>query len=128
MLAALSSGFVGCCRRRPCQELTDPLSTYKQWHVFVSYQVVNTFAFVFNCYGKILPAVGCTTLYTSLISFAVILITVSAEAPTHAAARFVFANFVNQTGWKQNGIGERARLEATAPVGVLTQLKPSSSG
>ena len=78
--------------------------------MFVGFQVVNAFAFLFNCYGKLLPTVATTTLYTSLISFLVILITVPAKAPTHQAARFVFANFVNQTGWKQNGIGKREHV------------------
>lgn len=89
-------------------------SRYKPWHVFVGYQVVNTFAFIFNCYGKFLPAIAKTTLYTSLVSFVVILITVPAKAPTHQAARFVFANFVNQTGWKQNGIG-KSKLPRDSP-------------
>lgn len=72
--------------------------------MFVGYQVVNAFSFVFNCYGKILPAIATTSLYTSLISFAVILIVVPAKAPTHQDAKFVFANFVNNTGWSENGI------------------------
>lgn len=38
------------------------------------------------------------------MSFFVILVTVPAKAPTHQEARFVFANFVNNTGWSQNGI------------------------
>lgn len=67
--------------------------------------MVNIFAFFFNCYGKTLPTLGQVTLWTSLISFLVILITVPAKAPTHQHARFVFANFVNNTGWSQNGIG-----------------------
>lgn len=75
------------------------------WHVFVGYQVVNAFAFVFNCYAKSLPLIAHISLYTSLISFAVILTTVPATAPTHQPARFVFANFVNNTGWGANGIG-----------------------
>ena len=74
------------------------------WHVFVGYQVINIFSFLFNCYGRLLPSVATTTLYTSLISFFVILIVVPAKAPTHQHARFVFANFVNNTGWKSNGI------------------------
>jgi choline transport protein len=72
--------------------------------VFVGYQVVNTVAYFFNCYGKILPRIATIALYTSLISFFVILVTVPARAPTHQNARFVFANFVNNTGWSQNGI------------------------
>lgn len=81
-------------------------SVFKQWHIFVGYQVVNAFSFIFNCYGKILPAIGSTTLYTSLVSFLVILIVVPSKAPSHNDAKFVFANFVNATGWKQNGIGK----------------------
>ncbi|KAL8716515.1 MAG: hypothetical protein Q9225_006163 [Loekoesia sp. 1 TL-2023] len=68
------------------------------------YQVVNIFSFFFNCYGRTLPALGQITLWTSLISFFVILVTVPAKAPTHEHAKFVFANFVNETGWSQNGI------------------------
>ncbi|MCJ1229273.1 hypothetical protein MMC12_005938 [Toensbergia leucococca] len=79
-------------------------SVIHAWHVFVAYQVINTFAFVFNCYGKLLPAIANTALYCSLISFFVILVVVPAKAPTHQDARFVFANFVNNTGWTQNGI------------------------
>lgn len=45
-----------------------------------------------------------TTLYISLISFTVILITVPAAAPTHADAKFVFTNFVNSTGWASDGL------------------------
>ncbi|KAL0257981.1 choline transporter [Diplodia seriata] len=76
----------------------------ESWHVFVAYQVVNIFCFVFNCYGKVLPAISSTTLYISLISFAVILITIPAKAPTHQHASFVFATFINNTGWTSNGI------------------------
>lgn len=86
--------------------LTNNASTFKPWHIFVGYQVVNAFAFLFNCYGKVLPAIAHTTLYTSLVSFLVILIVVPAKAPSHQDAHFVFANFVNETGWKQNGIGK----------------------
>lgn len=74
------------------------------WYVFIGYQVCNAFAFIFNCYGKLLPAIATATLYTSLISFFVILVVVPAKAPTHQEAKFVFANFVNNTGWASNGI------------------------
>lgn len=79
-------------------------SIIKQWHVFVGYQVINAFAFAFNTYGRILPKIATVTLYTSLISFFVILVTVPAKAPTHQDAKFVFATFLNLTGWSQNGI------------------------
>lgn len=87
-----------------CWQLSHPDFAFKPWHIFVGYQVANAFAFLFNCYGKILPAIAHTTLYTSLVSFLVILIVVPAKAPSHQDAHFVFANFVNETGWKQNGI------------------------
>ena len=82
----------------------DSCSTIQSWHVFLGYQAVNTFAFIFNCYGRSLPFVSEVTLYTSLVSFLVALIVVPAKAPTHQEAKFVFANFVNNTGWSNNGI------------------------
>lgn len=69
---------------------------------------MNLFSFFFNCYGKTLPALGQITLWISLLSFFVILVVVPAKAPTHQDAKFVFANFVNNTGWSQNGIGRKA--------------------
>lgn len=70
----------------------------------MAYQLVNIFCFFFNCYGKTLPSVANVALWTSLISFLVILITVPAVAPTHQHAKFVFATFINNTGWQQGGI------------------------
>ena len=81
------------------------VSIIEPWHVVLTYQLVNIFCFFFNCYGKILPDVANAALYTSLLSFLIILITVPAKAPTHEEAQFVFANFVNNTGWASNGIG-----------------------
>ncbi|KAL8856105.1 MAG: hypothetical protein Q9178_007300 [Gyalolechia marmorata] len=95
---AVGSAGVGCW------QLGHPDFVVESWHVFVGYQVINIFAFFFNCYGSILPALGHMTFWVSLLSFFIILVTVPAKAPTHQEARFVFANFVNNTGWKQNGI------------------------
>jgi choline transport protein len=72
--------------------------------VFVAYQLVNIICFFFNCYGKTLPTVAMLALWTSLISWLVTMITVPATAPTHQQAEFVFATFINNTGWKQGGI------------------------
>jgi choline transport protein len=84
--------------------LTLKYSIIEVWHVVVSYEVINAFAFIFNCYGKLLPFFVTSALYISLVSFAVILITVPAKAPTHQSAKFVFATFINATGWSQSGI------------------------
>ena len=66
--------------------------------------MTNAFAFFFNCWGRVLPRVASTALYTSLLSFFIIMVVVPAKAPTHQDAKFVFANFVNNTGWASNGI------------------------
>ncbi|KAI9848617.1 MAG: hypothetical protein M1838_000489 [Thelocarpon superellum] len=95
---AVGSAGVGC------YQLTHPDLVIQPWMVVVAYQLVNGFSYFFNCYGKVLPAIASTSLWVSLISFAVILITVPAAAPTHQSAQYVFANFVNNTGWQQNGI------------------------
>lgn len=80
-------------------------SVIKPWHVYVGYIVINAFAFGWNCYARWLPVIAQVSLFTSLISFFVIMVTVPAKASPHQEARFVFANFVNATGWNQNGIG-----------------------
>ncbi|KAF2787511.1 choline transport protein [Melanomma pulvis-pyrius CBS 109.77] len=95
---AMGSALVGC------YQLNHPDFVIKTWHVFVAYQLANIFCFFFNCYGKTLPTVAKVTLWTSLTSFAVILITVPSVAPTHQHAKFVFATFINNTGWEQGGI------------------------
>ncbi|KAI9737948.1 MAG: hypothetical protein M1834_009318 [Cirrosporium novae-zelandiae] len=87
-----------------CWALTHPDFEIKAWHGFVAYEIINIFAFFFNTYGKVLPYVATTTLWISLVSFIVILITIPASAPTHQQAKFVFANFQNNTGWKSDGI------------------------
>ncbi|KAG9767956.1 choline transport protein, partial [Aureobasidium melanogenum] len=88
----------------PETENAHPVRIIEKWHVFVAYQMINVFAFFFNTYGKILPAIATISLYTTLISFIVILITVPARAPTHQDAQFVFATFINNTGWSSSGI------------------------
>ncbi|KAF7591542.1 hypothetical protein BBP40_001421 [Aspergillus hancockii] len=85
-------------------QLSHPDFSPKPWHSVLAYQIINAFAFAFNCFGKALPKVATATLYISLIAFTVILITVPASAPTHANAKFVFATFVNSTGWPSDGI------------------------
>lgn len=70
----------------------------------MAYELINFFCFLFNCYGPLLPAVAKVTLYTSLVSFVVIFITVPACARPHASGKFVFAEFVNSTGWSSSGM------------------------
>lgn len=72
--------------------------------IFVSYQVVNVFCACFNRHTRALPWVTQGTLWTSIISFLVIITVVPAKAPTHETAKFVFTEFINRTGWQSGGI------------------------
>ncbi|KAK2804908.1 hypothetical protein FQN50_006415 [Emmonsiellopsis sp. PD_5] len=85
-------------------QLGHPDFVIEAWHIVVAYQVINTWCFVFNCVGKLLPKVATVALYISLMSFIVTLITIPARAPSHQDAKFVFATFINNTGWPSNGI------------------------
>lgn len=79
-------------------------SSIQPWHVVVAYQIINFFCYLFNCFGKSLPLVAKGTLYISLLSFFVILIAVPACASPHQSGQYVFAHFVNSTGWKSDGM------------------------
>ncbi|KAI5795517.1 amino acid/polyamine transporter I [Geopyxis carbonaria] len=85
-------------------QLNNPTLVIERWMVFVAYQIFNLVAYIFNCYGKSLPMVGNFFLYVSLVSFVVITITVLAKSSPKQEAKFVFANFVNNTGWESGGI------------------------
>ncbi|KAK6595313.1 hypothetical protein QC760_009972 [Botrytis cinerea] len=95
---AVASAAVGCW------QLNHSDFIIHEVHIFVAYQIVNLFTFLFNCYGRILPTLGTITLYMSLISFGIILLFVPSQAPTHQDVKFVFATFINNTGWSNNGI------------------------
>lgn len=77
----------------------------QKWQVFITFQFVNFITFLFNCYGKMLPAVAKAALYVSLVSYLVITVTVLARAQTFQSPHFVFVQFDNNTGWKSAGIG-----------------------
>ncbi|TIA30658.1 choline transport protein [Aureobasidium pullulans] len=94
----VASGLVGCW------QLSHPDYIVKDYHVFATYLILTWFCFLFNCYGKILPSIATVGLYCSLISFVVILATVPATAPSHQTPKFVFATFINNTGWTNSGI------------------------
>ncbi|KAG9096432.1 hypothetical protein FS749_008508 [Ceratobasidium sp. UAMH 11750] len=84
--------------------LGHPELVIQPWMVFVTYQLVNLFAFALNCSGRLLPKISAASLWTSLISCFVITIAVPAASQTKQSAKFVFATFVNETGWENNVI------------------------
>lgn len=84
--------------------LTHPDFEVKRWHVFVCFQILHLFLMMFNCSGKALPVISQSSLYISLISFFTITVTVLAcSHGKYNDAKFVFATFYNETGWK-NGV------------------------
>ncbi|KAA8904970.1 amino acid/polyamine transporter I [Sphaerosporella brunnea] len=85
-------------------QINHPALTIERWMVFIAYQIFNFVAYLFNCYGKSLPAVGSFFLYVSLVSFVTITVTVLAKSSPKREAKFVFATFVNNTGWESGAI------------------------
>lgn len=72
--------------------------------IFVCYQVINFACALFNIYSRTLPLVTQGTLWTSIISFVIILVTIPAEASSYQSTKWVFTEFINETGWKSSGI------------------------
>ncbi|KAF8472577.1 choline transporter [Kalaharituber pfeilii] len=85
-------------------QLNNPDLVIERWMVFVAYQIFNFFAYLFNCYGRALPAIGTTFMYISLASFVITTVTVLAKSSPKQSAKFVFANFQNETGWQSGAI------------------------
>ncbi|CAE6416624.1 unnamed protein product [Rhizoctonia solani] len=84
--------------------LGHPETTISPWMVFVTYQVVNVFGLVFNCIHRTLPALATASLYISVISWLVTTIIVPSMSSTKQSAQFVFATFINQTGWNNDAL------------------------
>lgn len=77
----------------------------RRWHTFVCFELLHLWLLLFNCYGRALPHISSATLYISLMSFITITITVLACSSGHFNdAKFVFATFTNETGWRNSGI------------------------
>ncbi|QRW22268.1 amino acid permease [Rhizoctonia solani] len=93
---ALASSFVGL------YALGHPGFIISPWMVFIAYQLINLFGLVFNCIHRILPTLSTASLYISIITWLVTTIIVPAVSDTKQPARFVFATFINQTGWENN--------------------------
>lgn len=85
--------------------LAHPDFEVKRWHVFITFELLHLLLMLFNCYGRSLPLISSSSLYISLLSFITITITVLAcSSGQYNDAKFVFATFYNQTGWKSSGI------------------------
>ncbi|PYI11242.1 choline transport protein [Aspergillus sclerotiicarbonarius CBS 121057] len=85
-------------------QMGHPSFVIKSWHTVIAYDLVNLLAYIFNTYERILPGMAKVSLYTSLISFLIIIITVPATSHNFSTARAVFAHFANSTGWSSDAI------------------------
>ncbi|RHZ71534.1 hypothetical protein CDV55_108512 [Aspergillus turcosus] len=81
--------------------LMNPEYEAQRWHQFLIYIAYNIAAFIINALmNSVLPYVTKTAFIWSLTGFAVICITVLACAsPNYSSGKFVFTDFINETGW-----------------------------
>ncbi|KAF2010903.1 amino acid transporter [Aaosphaeria arxii CBS 175.79] len=100
--ASIALGVGNLCMG--CIQMAHPGLEIKPWMSFLAYQVVNAACALFNTYSKILPSLTLFTLWSSIISFLVIILAISCKAPSHQSAHWVFTTFINRTGWDSNGI------------------------
>ncbi|EXJ80879.1 hypothetical protein A1O3_07166 [Capronia epimyces CBS 606.96] len=84
--------------------LRDPSMTVKPWMVFVGYQATNVFCALFNCVERILPPIATTNLVVALAATVAIFVSLLAASPTKQSGEFVFATFVNSSGWASDGV------------------------
>lgn len=95
--------------------LMHPDFEYKRWIQFLIFLGVTFTSFAVNAWmQRFLPQVNGTALVWSIAGFAIISITVLAcAAPEYATGRYVFATWLNQTGWPD---GMKALLNVLTPM------------
>ncbi|KAH7007228.1 amino acid permease [Ilyonectria destructans] len=77
----------------------------KTWQTFIVYQGLNLLTAAVVMFGnRIIPALNRFSLFYLQLGWLVVLITVVACAPTYRNADFVFTTWINNTGWKNQGI------------------------
>ncbi|EER34261.1 choline transport protein [Candida tropicalis MYA-3404] len=85
--------------------LHHPEHVIQRWQVFIVYEIITFFLYLFNIYEKPLPWISKAALFVSLLSFVIIIIAVpSMHKGDFQSAHFVFVEFSNGTGWSSSGI------------------------
>ncbi|KAH7268991.1 amino acid/polyamine transporter I [Fusarium redolens] len=81
--------------------LQNPSYEFQRWHQFLIYLGIAFIAFATNAFlHSVLPRINGLALVWSIAGFFIISITVLAcAAPDYATADYVFATFINTTGW-----------------------------
>lgn len=77
-----------------------PHFTLQAWQTFVIYQGLNVLTAAVVMFGnRIVPALNRFSLFYLQIGWIVVLVTVVACAPSYQDPKFVFATWINNTGW-----------------------------
>ena len=81
--------------------LYSPSYEFQRWHQFLIYLSITFIAFAINAFMQsLLPRINGFALIWSIAGFFIISITVLVcAAPDYATADYVFATFINTTGW-----------------------------
>ena len=80
--------------------LMDPRYNFQRWHQFLIYLGITFLTFAINLMQRMLPYVNGFARAWSIAGFFIISVTVLAcAAPSYATGKYVFATFVNETGW-----------------------------
>lgn len=85
--------------------LNDPTYVFKRWHGTLLYWAILVVALVINIWGsRILPHVEYATMVLHVALFIVLLVVICVVSPTKNSATFVFTDFENETGWRNDGV------------------------
>jgi choline transport protein len=96
---AVGQGIVGMV------QYNHPELVIDRWMVFLTAELVNVAAALFNLYSKFLPTIATVSLYVTLSGFIVTFVTVMASSSgKYNSSEFVFAQFVNETGWSNDAV------------------------
>ncbi|KAJ5802155.1 uncharacterized protein N7503_004605 [Penicillium pulvis] len=75
----------------------------KPWMTFVAYQILNVFTSGIVMFGnRFIPAINKFSLLYLQLAWLITMVTVAAAAPAHNDSKFVFATWMNKTGWDNN--------------------------
>ncbi|KPI42284.1 Choline transport protein [Cyphellophora attinorum] len=96
---AVGQGIVGMV------QYNHPELVIDRWMVFLTAELVNVAAALFNLYSKFLPTIATVSLYVTLSGFIVTFVTVMASSSgKYNSSDFVFTHFVNETGWSNDAV------------------------
>ncbi|KAJ5641753.1 hypothetical protein N7490_005753 [Penicillium lividum] len=75
----------------------------KPWMTFVAYQILNIVTSAIVMFGnRFIPAINKFSLLYLQLAWFITMVTVAAAAPAHNDSTFVFATWMNKTGWDNN--------------------------